>query len=60
MGCNCGRKRLQVTSANIAETAGAPTVGARDAARAREQAQAMVAAARETMGTADPNQGNGE
>lgn len=48
MGCNCGRKKLQVTSANISSTAGKPTMGAREAAKAR--AQALVAAAREVLG----------
>jgi hypothetical protein len=56
VGCNCGRRKMQVTSANIApvsNTAGEPTIGAREAARAR--AQAIVAAARgvQTSGTSD-------
>lgn len=45
MGCNCGRKKLQVTSVNVSDTSGEATIGARDAARQR--AEAMVAAARE-------------
>lgn len=48
MGCNCGRNKLQVTSANlIATTAGEPTEGARTLARRR--AEERVAAARETL-----------
>lgn len=59
MACNCGRKKLQVTSVNVADTAGEPTVGARDAARAR--AEAMVAAAREVSFPAtQQNSGNTE
>ena len=54
MGCNCGRKKLQVTSANIASTAGKPTAGARETAKAK--AAALVAAAREVLG--DSNSGD--
>lgn len=44
MACNCGRNKPQITSVNVSDNSGEPTIGARDAARAR--AEAMVAAAR--------------
>lgn len=48
MACNCGRKRLATTSANIvADTAGQPTEGARE--RAIRLATERVAEARASI-----------
>lgn len=56
MGCNCGRSRQTITSANVvSDTAGVPTEGARTLAarRAAERITAAMESVNESTATGE-------